>query len=265
MAGDEDLAPLLIHDSVDPRFRGGGQDFQPRHLLNVLPVNGGVAGVGDPKFIVKAPKEDGPLVVGMVGVYPEQLFRQWVLLDAVVIIQSRLGSPADVEGGVYMGFAPLHDPAQLRPVVHVLKGHLFDGSPGDDHAVKFPVLQLVEGLVEGQQMFLGGVLGFVGGDHHQFQVHLQGGVAQQAAELGFGDDFGGHQIQKHDLQGTDVLGLGPSLLHDEDILILQDSGGGQVIGYLNGHAASSWLYVVQRLGNIRDQVLGVFQAAAQTD
>ena len=56
VAGDEDLASLLVHDSVDPRFRGGGQDFQPRHLLNVLPVNGGVAGMGNPEFIIKAPE-----------------------------------------------------------------------------------------------------------------------------------------------------------------------------------------------------------------
>ena len=56
-----------------------------------------------------------------------------------------------------IGFAPLHDLAQLVPVVHLFKSHLLHRRPGDDHAVKFSVLQLIKGLIKGQQMFLGNI------------------------------------------------------------------------------------------------------------
>ena len=41
----------------------------------------------------------------------------------------------------------------------------------------------------------GVVLGGVGGGVDQLQMDLQGRIAQKSAELGFRDDFGGHQVQ----------------------------------------------------------------------
>ena len=130
------------------------------------------------------------------GEHAKELLWQGVLSDAVVVVKSCLGPPADMEGGVHMGLAPLHDFAQLRPVVHLFKGQLLHRGSGDDHAIEFPVLHFVKGLVKGQQMLLGGVLGSVGGGVDQLQMDLQGRIAQKSAELGFRDDFAGHQVQQ---------------------------------------------------------------------
>ena len=138
-----------------------------------------------------------------------------------------------------MGLAPLHNLSQLLPVIHLLKGQVFHRCAGDDHAVEFPILQLIEGLVEGQQMLLRRILGSVAGHHHQLQMHLQGGVAQNPAQLGLCDDFCGHQVQQHDFQRPDMLGLGPGLLHDENVLFFQGLRRREIVGYLNWHAVSS--------------------------
>ena len=84
-------------------------------------------------------------------------------------------------------------------------------------------------------MLLGGVFGLVGADGHELQMDLEGGVAQKSCELGLGDDFGGHQIQKDDLQGADVLGFRPGGAHDKDVFPLQHVRCRQVVGDANGH------------------------------
>ena len=78
----------------------------------------------------------------------EHLLVQQLLADAVVVIKPRLRTPADVEGGVDIRLAEVHDLAQLRPVVHLLEVDLLHRCAGDDHAVVAVILHLVEGLVE---------------------------------------------------------------------------------------------------------------------
>ena len=239
VSGDENLPSLLVHDAVDASLIRGGHDLQSLGGSDVLPEDGGVAGMGNPEFIVKATQQDGALVVRPMGEYAEELLLQLVLGNAVVIVKARLGAPADVEGGMDIGLAPLHDPAQLRPVVHRFKLHQLHRCAGDDHAVEFAILQLIEGLVEGQKMLRGHILGLVGGHLHELQMHLQRGVAQESGELGLRNDLGGHQIQHHDLKRSDLLGFCPGLVHDEDIFFFQGLRGREVIGDLNGHIAAS--------------------------
>ena len=93
----------------------------------------------------------------------EHFFGQGVLLDAVVVKKPRLGAPADVQGGVDVLLAPLHDLAQLVPVFHVAEVQVFDRCAGDNHAVIGAVFDLVEGAIEGAQMILVDVLGDVAG------------------------------------------------------------------------------------------------------
>ena len=66
-------------------------------------------GMGGVKHVIKAPEQNRPLVIRMMGIDPEELLRQLLFLDAVVIVQSRLSPPADMEGGMDVGLAPLHD------------------------------------------------------------------------------------------------------------------------------------------------------------
>ena len=136
-----------------------------------------------------------------------------------------------------VGLAPLHDPAKLLPVIHILEIKVLHRRAGDDHAVEFTVLQFIKGFVEGQQMLFGGILGFMSGNHHQLQMDLQRRITQNTAQLGFRDDFCRHQVQQHDLQRTNMLGLCPGLFHNENVFVLKNTGSRQIIGYLNGHGS----------------------------
>ena len=48
-----------------------------------------------------------------------------------------------------VGLGPVHDLAELAPVVHRFKVHDLHGGTGDDEAVVILVLDLVEGGIEG--------------------------------------------------------------------------------------------------------------------
>ena len=176
---------------------------------------------------------------------------------------------ADMERAENVRLAPLHDLAQLVPVFHLLKGHLLHRRAGDDESVKVLIPEFVERLVEGDHVIFGSVFRFVGVGVHQHQLHLQGRVAQQAAELCFRVDLGRHQVQQHDLQRTDVLRDGAGLGHHENIFFGQRFGRGQIIGYTNRHGAVSPLisYTVSAEGllQIGDQVGGVLKAAGIAD
>ena len=83
-----------------------------------------------------------------------ELLRERVLRNAVVVVQSRLSRPADVERGMHMCFRPVHYFANLLPVVDLLKRKVLHRSAGDYEPVKVHVLYLVEGLVEVQQVLM---------------------------------------------------------------------------------------------------------------
>ena len=137
--------------------------------------------------------------------HAEHLFGQQLLVHAVVVVQARLCAPAHVQGGVDIRLAEVHDLAQLRPVVHLLKIHSLHRRAGDDHAVVAVVLHLVKGLVECIQMGGRHMGGGVAGRLQQGHVHLQRRVGQQPGNLGLGGDLGGHQVQDEQLQRADVL------------------------------------------------------------
>ena len=75
--------------------------------------------------------------------------------------------------------------------------------------------------------------------HHR-QIHLQGGIAQQAAQLRFRNDFRGHQVQQNDFQRADILPTGAVLGHDEYILLLQRLGCRQIVGNPDRHGIPSF-------------------------
>ena len=69
----------------------------------------------------------------------------------------------------------------------------------------------------------------------QGDVDLQGRVAQQAQQLCLGGDLGGHEVDDHDVQRTDVLADGAFVGHDKDVFTFQSAACGQVGGNLDGH------------------------------
>ena len=151
-------------------------------------------------------------------------------MHAVVVVQARLRAPAHMEGGVDIRLAEIHDLAQLVPVVHLLEVHGLDGCPRDDHAVVAVILHLVEGLIEGLEVCRRDMGGCVAGRLHQGHVHLNGGIGQQAGNLGLGGDLGGHQVEDEDLQRADVLGKGALTVHDEDVFVVEGIVSGQGLG-----------------------------------
>ena len=70
----------------------------------------------------------------------------------------------------------------------------------------------------------------VAGRLHQGHVHLNGGIGQQAGDLGLGGDLGRHQVEDEDLQRADVLGKGALTVHDEDIFVVEGVVSGQGLG-----------------------------------
>ena len=136
-----------------------------------------------------------------------------------------------------VGFGPLHNLAELRPVVHLVELQILHRRACDDHAVILLVPNPVEGGVEALQMVAVRVLGDIAGGAQQLHLNLKRGVGQLAEDLGLGDDLGGHQIEDENIQRTDVLMHSPVFRHDEDVLALQHRAGGEGIGYLNRHKA----------------------------
>ena len=132
--------------------------FDDVRSRNCLPPDDGVPGVGDHEDVVTAPEEHVALSLHHMVEDAEELLLQGHLGDAVVVVEPRLGPPADVEGRVDMAFGPLHDLAELLPVLHLLEGQVLHRRAGDDEAVEVPAAHVVEVAVEGEHMLLGGVL-----------------------------------------------------------------------------------------------------------
>ena len=97
MSGDKYLTAVLIRYGIDARLIGGGKYLKSAYRLDILAQDGGMAGMRCHKLIVKAAEKDRALVINLVRKYTEHLFRQSMLLDAVVIIKTCLSAPADVE------------------------------------------------------------------------------------------------------------------------------------------------------------------------
>ena len=152
MADDKDLPAVLGAHQERPCLIALGKDAQRTAVVDILPAHGGVAAVGGIEHLIKAAHQrvggsDDPVLE-----HAEHLGRQQLLADAVVVVQARLRAPADMQGGIDIRLAEIHDLAQLRPVIHLLKVHGLHRSAGDDHAVVAVMLHLVEGLIKGLQM-----------------------------------------------------------------------------------------------------------------
>ena len=152
-----------------------------------------------------------------------------------MIVESGLRTPADVQGGINVGQRPLHDFAEFIPVVHLFKRHLFHRRAGDDQTVKPLAADFVKGFIEFEQVLAGGVFGNVTAHLQQFNIALDGRVAEQAQQLGFGLNLFRHQVEDGDVQRTNILAVSALLIHDKDVFFLKNSRGRQCGGYIDRH------------------------------
>ena len=114
----------------------------------------------------------------------------------------------------YVRLGPIHDGAQLVPIIHVFEFDMFHRSTGDNKPVEVLILHLIEGAVKLRHVPAVGVCRSMGGGLQQHDIQLQGGIAQLAHQLCFGIDFRRHEIEDHQPQWTDILMRGTALAHN---------------------------------------------------
>ena len=143
------IIAIILRVSRDEDLPGGaGQNQVAAGLLTVchhielrvaadsLLIDARMPGLGNIKIIVHTPHDHLLPVQHAMPIDTGQLLRQQMLLNAVMMVEARLGTPADVEGGKHMGFRPVHDLTELRPVLHLLEGNLLHRRTGYDQSVK---------------------------------------------------------------------------------------------------------------------------------
>ena len=170
--GDKDHASAAVLDDIRAGLVGLGQHDQILLRPDALQRNGGVPRMRHLEEIVKTARQG--LLPGqqMMLIDAGQLVRQRHLVDPVVIIQRRLGSPADVDRRRDMRLGPLHDLRKLRPIVDFLKRNRLHRSPRDDHPVKCPSADLLKRHIELVEVPGIGVLGLVCRHVHEGDIHL---------------------------------------------------------------------------------------------
>ncbi len=158
------------------------------------------------------------------------------------MIGGRHRSPADVHRRMDIGGRPVEDLPHLVPVGDLFILQQLDRCACYDEAVELAILDLFPGLVEGKQMFLGGVLGLVPADAHQRKLRLQRRCADEARHLYLGLDLVRHEVEKPDLERADILTDRHRFSHHPHTLVAKGLKCGQRIGNLDGHCFHSTKY-----------------------
>ncbi len=78
----------------------------------------------------------------------------------------------------------------------------------------------------------------MGGDAQKRNVQLERGIAQHSEELKLRILLLWHQVQDTDLKRTDVLMGCPVLVHEEQVLVLENLPHGEIILDFDWHFAS---------------------------
>ena len=158
MPGDKDLSAAVRRNGVNAGFLTFREYLELRAAAHIFLRDPGMAGMRDPKFIVKTAEQDRPLMHDLVAEDAEHFLIQQHFPYAVMMIQSRLRTPTDMQCAVDMGTAPIHDLAEFLPVFHLFELHLFDRRAGDDHPVVIFVFYFIKGLIETDHMLLSRML-----------------------------------------------------------------------------------------------------------
>ena len=155
-----------------------------------------------------------------------------------MMVEPRLRAPTNVQRRVHVRGGPIHDLAELGPVVDLFERHLLHRRARDDQAVVVDVADVVERAVERLQVAGAHVRGLVRFGTQQIHLHLQRRVGELAHDLRLGGDLGGHEVEDEHAQRTNVLVQRAVLGHDKDVLALELRGGREGVGDANGHGCS---------------------------
>lgn len=180
-----------------------------------------MARVGRAEDVIEAAHKRDTEIRHLMMEHAEHLLGQRILVNPVVVIESGLRTPANVQSAGYVCSAPVHYLAQLVPIVNLAKRHLLNGRACNDQTVISLVLDIVENLIERAEMLGRSVFRVMALDHKELGRDLKRGVGERTEELSLSCDLIGHEVEDEDAQGTDVLRHSPLLAHDEDSLGLE--------------------------------------------
>ena len=235
---DKEAAAVGRLDDVQAHLVGHGHDLKLRLGLHVLAAHIGVARMHGIETVVEAADQRALRLHQIMLEHAARLCRQVVLLDTVMMVQAGLRAPTNVQRRVHVRGGPIHDLAELGPVVDLLERHLLHRRARDDQAVVMDVADVVECAVERLQVAGAYVRGLVRFGAQQVHLHLQRRVGELAHDLRLGGNLGGHEVEDEHAQRTDVLVQRAVLGHDKDVLALELRSGREGVGNTNGHGCS---------------------------
>ena len=229
MPGDENLPGRVGEDHRRPDLVTLGTDVELWIVGHSLFVDAGVAGMGHVKIVVHAAHQHLLPVHHPVAVDPRELLRQHILVDPMVVVQSGLGSPAQMHRREHVGLGPFEDGFHFRPVLDLFKIHFFNRGPGDDQPVEILVLQIRKGFVEFIEMGGLRVLRFPGFGLHQRDLRLDRKVGQHPQQVQLGRFLQRHQIQDTDAERPNLLGVRPAFVHHKNVFPFENLFCRQII------------------------------------
>ena len=124
-----------------------------------------------------------------------------------------------------MGTGPVEDFLDLIPIGHLLKVECLYRGSRDDHTVELLLAHHLKIAIEHHHVLYRRILGGMTAELHETDLQLQGGIGKQTDQIGLRRYLQGHQVQDDDAQGTDILCGCPGIVHDKDILVLENIDG----------------------------------------
>ena len=125
------------------------------------------------KHIIKSPHQWCFPIFYTMFKHAKYLFIQLYFFNSIMIVKSRLRSPAQVHCRSHMCLCPFHNLFQFFPVVNLLKRHLFYRSACDDKAIKSLVFDFFKRHIKLVEMAGRCIFRFMAGHIHKNHIYLQ--------------------------------------------------------------------------------------------
>lgn len=210
------------HNHRHTALRRFSNDGQFLDFLNVVGPHLTVTALWHVENIVETAEdgEFGPQRSG--GEYAKHLSVEEILWNAVKMIQRSLSGPTDIERRLNVSSGPVENLDYFVPVLYIFESHCLYRCSCNYHSIVVLAGYLVEVLIEHHHMLDGSVLRSMALEFHKHDVNLQRSVRQQSYEVGLRCNLQRHKIEDDNAQRAYVLLVGAVLIHDEDVLPLDD-------------------------------------------
>ena len=120
-----------------------------------------------------------------------------------------------------MGAGPSENARNLIPIGHFFELVGFNRSSRHYHSIELLMTHSLKITIEHHHVLNRRILGGMTLELHETDIQLQWGVGQQTDQVCLCGYLQGHEIQDDNLQGTNVLGRCPRVIHYKYILTLK--------------------------------------------